>query len=184
MVKNTISEPQITSLKLNAQTIRSLIKCKNFASRKRQFFKQAVKASIPLEISLIKKCNTKKAFKELLLSLTPYWKTIVKHYILKCFVFDVYNRKVECKLQLLAKKETLFAVVDEPMLLDFGCHFDNNLVKNFCTGLSNFVKKFHEQLSKAVGHNHEYKRYRNSDATMDMAETDQQSNNDMSEQWF
>lgn len=150
MANYSNADKPIPSLQINAQTIKSLVRAAKLMCRKRQIMKKAIKPSVPAEILLLKKCNTKKAFKEVLGKLSTHWKHMIQYYLKDCFIYDIYNRKLECKLQLLAKRETLFAVVADPNLLDSGCHFDNNLVKNFCTGLANFIKRFYSEIVKAT----------------------------------
>ena len=95
---------------------------------------------IPVEIDQIKKCTTKNMFKAVLVELSEEWKDIIRFYLTECYIFDLYTRKIEDKKHLLSKREILYNVIDNPTLLDLDCHFDNNLMKNFCTGLSNFLK--------------------------------------------
>ena len=86
----------------------------------------------------------------MLLNLSPHWKEIIKFYLTDCFLFDIYSRKMDNKLKLLSKREVLYEVVDDPLLLNFGCHFDNNLVKNFCSGLANFIKLNYTKIVAAM----------------------------------
>jgi len=92
------------------------------------------------EIDKIKRCTTKNMFKNVLLELDDEWKDIIRFYLTDCYIFDLYTRKIEDKKHLLSKREILYNVVEQPSFLDLDCHFDNNLVKNFCTGLSNFLR--------------------------------------------
>lgn len=105
---------------------------------------------LPNEIDKIKKCNTKNSFKTILASLSPEWKELIKFYLTDCFIFDLYTRKLEDKKHLLSKREIFYSVIENPEMLDLDCHFDNNLVKNFCTGLSNFLKKNYQKMKDAI----------------------------------
>lgn len=105
---------------------------------------------LPNEIDKIKKCNTKNSFKQILTGLTPEWKDLIKFYLTDCFIFDLYTRKLEDKKHLLSKREIFYSVIENPDVLDLDCHFDNNLVKNFCTGLSNFLKKNYQKMKDII----------------------------------
>lgn len=160
MIKIQSVELIAPNLQLNLQALRPFLKIHKASQIKRRLDKivllrqkQAAalaQSLIPGEVSQIKKCNTKKLFKNLLTSLSDYWKDIIRYYLIHCMIYDIYTRKVEDKIQLLSKREIFYAVVDDPELLDLDCHFDNNLVKNFCNGLANFIKKFFRELDKAV----------------------------------
>ena len=93
------------------------------------------------EIDRLKACTTKNMFKAVLLELSSEWREIIGFYLTDCFVFDLYTRKIENKKHLLSKREILYSVVENPSFLELDCHFDNNLIKNFCTGLANFLKR-------------------------------------------
>lgn len=105
---------------------------------------------LPNEIDKIKKCNTKNSFKQVLNSLDADWKELIKFYLTDCFIFDLYTRKLEDKKHLLSKREIFYSVIENPEMLDLDCHFDNNLVKNFCTGLSNFLKKNYQKMKDII----------------------------------
>ena len=104
----------------------------------------------PAEIDKLKKCNTKNSFKTVLSSLSPEWKQLIKFYLTDCFIFDLYTRKLEDKKHLLSKREVFYTVIENPGFLDLDCHFDNNLVKNFCTGLSNFLRKNYKKMREVI----------------------------------
>ena len=95
---------------------------------------------IPSEIDQLKHCNTKTSFKTYLLSLTDEWKEIFKFYLTDCFIYDLYSRKIDNKRHILSKREIIYSFIDNPKLLELDCNFDNNFVKNFCTGLANFLQ--------------------------------------------
>ena len=104
----------------------------------------------PPEIDKLKKCNTKNSFKKVLGSLSAEWKQLIKFYLTDCFIFDLYTRKLEDKKHLLSKREVFYTVIENPGFLDLDCHFDNNLVKNFCTGLSNFLRKNYQKMKEVI----------------------------------
>ena len=74
----------------------------------------------------------------------------MKYYLTDCFIFDLYTRKLENKAHILSKREIFYSVIDDPTFLSLDCHFDNNLVKNFCTGLANYLKKNYNQMKEVL----------------------------------
>lgn len=126
------------------------LSCKIKKTKSKHIKKSTRYQILPNEIDKIKKCNTKNSFKQILNSLTPEWKELIKFYLTDCFIFDLYTRKLEDKKHLLSKREIFYSVIENPDVLDLDCHFDNNLVKNFCTGLSNFLKKNYQKMKDAI----------------------------------
>lgn len=88
-----------------------------------------------------KSCTSKKNLQKILFNFTNKAKLILKFYISECFIIDIFNRKIENKRLLMAKRQLFYNIVNNPNILSKDCHFDNNLLKNFCTGASNFIKK-------------------------------------------
>lgn len=125
-------------------------KLRKTRGKHRQVKKSLKYQILPNEIDKIKKCNTKNSFKQVLISLDPNWKELIKFYLTDCFIFDLYTRKLEDKKHLLSKREIFYSVIENPEVLDLDCHFDNNLVKNFCTGLSNFLKKNYQKMKDMI----------------------------------
>ena len=150
MSQNSVTSYPKLSLSLNAEAIKSLVKSQKIVVRRLKIAKKALLSNNLPEIGIIKSCNTKKSFMDMLLKLSPLWKEIIKFYLVKCFVYDIYNRKMNDKLKLLAKREVLYEAVDNPLVLNFGCHFDNNLVKNFCSGVANYVKHNYARIVEAI----------------------------------
>lgn len=105
---------------------------------------------MPIEIKMIKKCTTKKQFIETLKTLNNQWKKLIKFYLTDCFIFDLYTRKIENKLKLLENREIFYAIIENPDMLNIDCHFDNNMVKNYCSGLGNYLKKYHKKMREII----------------------------------
>lgn len=102
------------------------------------------------QIQKLKKCNSKVGLRRILLKLPSEWKKIIKFYMTECFIHDLYTRRLENKMFLLSKRELLYRLVDNPELLTMDCHFDNNLLKNYCTGIANFVTKHHKDIERIL----------------------------------
>ena len=95
----------------------------------------------PQYIIDLKKCLSKSRFKEILSKGGNKLKDLLKVYQMEYFVCDIYNRKVENKQILLNRKSKLLNVIENPTLLDYDCQFDNNMMKNFCSGFASFYCK-------------------------------------------
>ena len=102
------------------------------------------------QIKKLKQCNSKIQLRRIILKLTPDWKKIIKFYMTECFIHDLYTRRLENKMFLLSKRELLYKLIDNPELLTLDCHFDNNLLKNYCTGIANFVVKHHKDIKQIL----------------------------------
>lgn len=182
----SIPSSHTSSLKLmlNAHTVRSLFKASKLINRKQQIAKKLLKTDAPAEIALLKQCSSKKVFKQTLNALSPRWRRMLKYYVKHCFVYDIFNRKIACKLQLLSKQRTFYAVIDKPYMLDYDCHFDNNLVKNFCSGLANYAKNNHAKLMQATAKLHWENTDENVYSSTDNTNTDQHTENQAIEELF
>ena len=57
---------------------------------------------------------------------------------------------MENKKILLNRKSKLFKVIENPKELDYDCQFDNNMMKNFCTGFANFYERNHQEMERRL----------------------------------
>ena len=71
----------------------------------------------------------------------------------ECFLLDIFARKLENKMVLMNKRQFFYNVIDKPDLLSIDCHFDNNILKNFCTGIFNFLTKHTNDILKELNLN-------------------------------
>ena len=94
-----------------------------------------------LNFNRFKNCTSKKNLQKILFGLSAKAKSFLRFYITECFIIDIFTRKIENKKMLMSKREFFFRIVKHPELLSNDCHFDNNLLKNFCTGAGNFIEK-------------------------------------------
>ena len=119
----------------------------NLLKRQRKIKKNKI---LPIEIKMIKKCTTKKQMIKLLKDLDYKWKKLIKFYITDCFIFDLYTRKIENKYKLLENREIFYNIIENPDLLQIDCHFDNNMIKNYCSGLANYLKKHYKKMREII----------------------------------
>lgn len=104
----------------------------------------------PHRLMELKKCNSKDTLRRILLKLSPESKRMVRFYMTDCFIQDLFTRRLKNKGFLLSKRELLFRAIENPDVLAMDCHFDNNLLKNFCTGVANFILKHSPKIHQAI----------------------------------
>ena len=122
---------------------------KNKSKQSKKISKKKVIRAFP-SIEKLRTCTSKRGLRKLLKSLNPYWRIIIKFYMTECFIFDLFSRRLENKMFLLSKRDFLYSLIDNPDLLASDCHFDNNLLKNYCTGVANFIYKHYDMIRKEV----------------------------------
>ena len=113
--------------------------------------KKKAKTNSPAAIKDLRNCLSKSKFKEILETKESRWRLLLKMYLKDYFVSDIYNRRVENKKILLNRKSKLLRVIENPKELDYDCQFDNNMMKNFCTGFANFYERNKEEMETRAG---------------------------------
>ncbi len=113
----------------------------------KKYEEMSEKKEFPAIFNKIKKCKSKKNLKILLKGLPEFWKKLICIYLKKYFIFDLYTRKLADKIYILNKREIFHQILHNPDLLDKNCHMNNNTMKNFCVGLTNYLKKNHLKIS-------------------------------------
>ena len=98
------------------------------------------------DLQRLRKCSTKKMLHRCLKAMQESNKDILVAYMQSCFIFDVFTRKVVNRKLLFSKRTFLLQCILDPQNLTKECSFDNNLVKNFCTGAVNFISRFVAEL--------------------------------------
>lgn len=116
-----------------------------------QLMKQAKKRKKKLgkvndDLQRLRKCSTKKMLRQCLRGMHPANKGVLLAYMRHCFIFDVFTRRVVNRKLLFSKRTFLLECVLEPGNLRRECSFDNNLIKNYCTGAVNFISRFFPEL--------------------------------------
>jgi hypothetical protein len=102
---------------------------------------QSQEKEILLFLKVLKKCNSKKGLRKIIFGMSEICARMVHFYMTECFIWDIFTRKLKSKSFLLSKRALLFEMFKNPDLLELDCHFDNNLLKNYCTGMANFFLK-------------------------------------------
>ena len=98
------------------------------------------------DLQRLRRCSTKKMLRSCLNSMEEENKAVLVAYMRHCFIFDVFTRRVVNRKLLFAKRAFLLECILDPRNLGRECSFDNNLIKNFCTGAVNFISRFFAEL--------------------------------------
>lgn len=92
------------------------------------------------EIRRLKKCQSKYSLMKFLIKMSGISRKLLRYYLTDCFIIDVCSRRLENKKFLISKRNLFLRILSQPEMLRDDCHFDNNILKNFCTGASNFLQ--------------------------------------------
>jgi hypothetical protein len=64
----------------------------------------------------------------------------------RCFLVHLHLRQIKDFYELMQHRQNIYDALEDPESLEQGVNFANNLVKNFCKGLVNFIVMFFEEL--------------------------------------
>ena len=93
-------------------------------------------------------CNSKIKLIRIFSNLSPKWKSFMKYYLSNCFIKHLCIRQIKNFNDLLAKRSIFFQALDDPQLFINQINFGNNIIKNFCKGVCNFIVMFYKELTK------------------------------------
>ena len=97
-------------------------------------------------IKRISKCNSKTELIKIFTSLTKKWKKLIKKYMERCFLIHLHLRQIKDFSELMHHRQNIYNALDDPIILESRVNFANNLVKNFCKGLTNYIVMFFDEL--------------------------------------
>ena len=97
-------------------------------------------------LSRISKCKGKAEMISIFKRLNKKWKFLIKKYMEQCFITHLHIRQIKNFSELMKHRQNIYEALDDPESLNFKVSFGNNLVKNFCKGLSNFIIIFYNDL--------------------------------------
>lgn len=97
-------------------------------------------------LATLSRCNSKIKMLKIFKSLTSPWKRFIRNYMSKCFIYHLHIRQIKNFGELMRQRQNLYDALDDPEILMEKINFSNNLVKNFCKGISNFAVMFYEEL--------------------------------------
>ena len=93
-------------------------------------------------------CTSKYQFRNILFELSPKYKKLLREYISKCFIYHLHMRPINDISQLMKQRKLIYEAVSNPELLNGNKSLANNLIKNFCKGIVNFIVLFYDDLVK------------------------------------
>ena len=109
--------------------------------------KKKILLKYPL-LNRFSKCNSKVGLIRIFHNLSEKWKRLIKMYMERCFITHLHIRQMKDFSELMSQRQNIYEALDYPELLISKINFGNNLVKNFCKGLTNFVVMFLDELIK------------------------------------
>lgn len=93
-------------------------------------------------------CRSKSKLITVFLKLPKQYKDFIKIYLEKCFILHLHLRQIKNLFQLMEHRQSIYAAIDDPEILQGNMKFKNNMVKNFTKGVVNFIVLFYEDLKK------------------------------------
>ena len=112
---------------------------KSKVNQPQTLFTKKEKKKLKAEFRKLKKCNTKYALHRILLRSSDTLRKLILFYIEDCFLFHTHWRKIKCKEYLISQRDLFYQLVKNPEVLDDDCHFNKNIIKNFCNGVGSFL---------------------------------------------
>lgn len=97
-------------------------------------------------LKLFWNCTSKVQLMQIFQQMTLKWKKFLKFYLSRCLIFHLTIRQLKNVSELMRHRQNLYDCVNEPELLVSKINFSNNLIKNFCKGVSNFFIMFYDEL--------------------------------------
>ena len=91
-------------------------------------------------------CTSKIQLMQIFEQVDSKWKNFIKFYLTRCLIFHLSIRQLKNVSELMRHRQNLFDSLHEPELLKSKINFKNNLIKNFCKGISNYVIMFYDDL--------------------------------------
>ena len=129
------------------------LKKQNFDSLKdhRRKINQKKRKKLIKESKILKlfwNCTSKIQLMHIFKIMSKKWKEFLRYYLGPSFIFHLAIRQLKNVSELMSHRQNLFDSLNEPELLITKINFTNNLIKNFCKGVANFVIMFYEDLVK------------------------------------
>lgn len=100
------------------------------------------------ELTELRKCCSKSRFRDFLMCVNSKWKLIFKYYVQELFVMDIYTRRMNNRINLLNKQQFFYNCIEDPNHIYQVNFMTHNIIKNFCTGMANFVSKRLTEIEK------------------------------------
>ena len=93
-------------------------------------------------------CTSKYKLQKILFELPFHIKRLLRNYLSRSFIFHLHMRPINNISKLLLQRQVIYKAILNPEFLSGNKSFANNLVKNFCKGMVNFIVLFFDELVK------------------------------------
>lgn len=100
------------------------------------------------ELQRMFRCNSKVNLIQIFHAISTKMKKMIKLYLERGFLLHLHLRQLKNLSKLMAQRQCIYRAVDQPDVLKGNVNFANNLVKNFCKGVVNFVVLFYDDLKR------------------------------------
>ena len=101
-----------------------------------------------LILRLLWNCTSKIKLMQIFEQINSKWKKFIKFYLGRCLIFHLSIRQLKNVSEIMRHRQNLYDSIENPQLLINQFNFTNNLIKNFCKGISNSVIMFYDDLIK------------------------------------
>ena len=119
------------------KSFRSKSKKKNIFRIKREL-RSYVLSNYPI-VKQIYYCSSKAQMIGILNKLNTYWKELLKVYLSRFFLLHVHLRRRKNAKDFIKFRQLFFEMIDDSSILERQNHVHNNLIKNLCKGIVNFL---------------------------------------------
>lgn len=150
---SSLNEPQLLRNRETATRIlksnreKTIEKLKKYRPRMNQKKRRIILRLHPW-FSRLFNCSSKTNLISVLSVLPGPYRNFVKLYLRRFFLMHVHLRQIKNLFQLMSHRQSIYNAVDQPEILRGNMKFKNNMVKNFCKGVVNFVVLFYEDLQE------------------------------------
>ena len=95
-------------------------------------------------------CNSKTQLKHIFDNLPEQWRKLLRNYLSSFFLYHVSIRSMKNSSVFISFRQVFYDALDDSSILDSHHKLQNNIVKNFCKGIVNFMVFFGHDLDKGT----------------------------------
>ena len=93
-------------------------------------------------------CNSKSTLISILDNLNPSWVCFLKLYMKRFFLFHCQIRKMKNQSDFIKLRQFFYEIIENSEILKNNIKITNNIIKNFCKGIMNFILIYFDSLSE------------------------------------
>lgn len=140
-----IQNGKVDTKKLLISRDKGLLQMKPFRLKNSRNRRKTLLQKFPFLFRLFK-CISKRELVRILHSLSEQNKRLLQAYMQHYFVIHLHVRQIKYFAKLMNHRHLFFQAIADPELLRTNTSVGNNIIKNFCKGIVNFVCVFQSQL--------------------------------------